>query len=212
MITNICAGDWLQFQQIERGELITVQGCVTVDPHFPDCLWVGDRIVADHDDEPVGDIIVLAHMSGDATDRIARAIAEADDNSRPGCVVRQAGRGCNGRGRCEMSATAHDMSQHWRLISAEAANDTHRVYGTWWAAREYIKAVDVTIWSREMRCGWVFYSSSLTAFIETDGSVRIPKHMVRGSDAHQFAAEEAWELLLSVVQAVADTAWIGAEA
>ena len=29
-----------------------------------------------------------------------------------------------------MSATAHDMSQHWRLVSAEAANDTHRVYGT----------------------------------------------------------------------------------
>ena len=111
-----------------------------------------------------------------------------------------------------MTATAHDMSQHWRLISAEAASDTHRVYGTWWATREYIKAVDVTIWSREMRCGWVFYSDSLTAFIETDGSVRIPKHMVRGSDAHQFAAEEAGELLLSVVQAVADTAWIGAEA
>ena len=111
-----------------------------------------------------------------------------------------------------MSVTAHDMSQHWRLISAEAANETHRVYGTWWATREYIKAVDVTIWSREMRCGWVFYSDSLTAFIETDGSVRIPKHMVRGSDAHQFAAEEAWELLLSVVQAVADMAWIGADA
>ena len=112
-----------------------------------------------------------------------------------------------------MSATAHDMSQHWRLVSAEAANDTHRVSGTWWATREYIKAVDVTIWSNEMRCGWVFYSNSLTAFIETDGSVCIPKHMVRGTtDAHQFAAEEAWELLLSVVQAVADMAWIGAEA
>ena len=112
-----------------------------------------------------------------------------------------------------MSATAHDMSQHWRLISAEAANDTHRVYGTWWATREHIQAVDVTIWDNAMQCGWVFYSNnSLTAFIGTDGSVRIPKHMVSGSDAHQFAAEEAWELLLSVVQAVADTAWIGTEA
>lgn len=112
-----------------------------------------------------------------------------------------------------MSATAHDMSQYWRLVSAEAANETHRVYGTWWVAREYnIKAVDVTIWDNAMQCGWVFYSNSLTAFIETDGSVRIPKRRVRGSDAHQFAAEEAWELLLSVVQAVADMAWIGAEA
>ena len=111
-----------------------------------------------------------------------------------------------------MSATVHDMSQHWRLISAEAANDTHRVSGTWWATREYIKAVDVTIWDNAMRCGWVFYSNSLTAFIESDGSVRIPKHMVRGSDAHQLAAEEARELLLSVVQAVADMAWIEADA
>ena len=111
-----------------------------------------------------------------------------------------------------MSATAHDMSQHWRFVSAEAANDTHRISGTWWATREYIKAVDVTIWDNAMQCGWAFYSDSLTAFIETNGMVRIPKHMVRGSDAHQFAAEEAWELLLSVVQAVADMAWIGADA
>ena len=86
MKTNICAGDWLQFQQIKRGELITEQGNVTAFPDFPKWLWVGDRIVADSDGKPLGDIIVLAHVSGDATDRIARAIAEADDNSRPGCV------------------------------------------------------------------------------------------------------------------------------
>ena len=73
MITTICSGDWLQFQQIERGELITVQGHVMADPKFPDWLWVGDRMVADSDGEQVGDIIVLAHVSDDATDRIARA-------------------------------------------------------------------------------------------------------------------------------------------
>ena len=111
-----------------------------------------------------------------------------------------------------MSATAHDMSQHWRLVYAEQANETHRVHGVWWASEKHVKTVDVTIWNNAMRCGWVFYSDSLTAFIETDGSVRIPKHMVHGSDAHQFAAEEAGELLLSVVQAVADMAWIGADA
>ena len=126
MITNICAGDWLQFQHIEQGRLVTEQGNVMADPKFPDWLWVGDRIVADSDGEQSPDIIVLAHVSGDATD--------------------------------------------------------------------------------------LFYSNSLTAFIESDGSVCIPKHMVRGSGAHQFAAEEAWQLLLSVVQAVADMAWIGAEA
>ncbi len=86
MITNICAGDWIQFQQVERGRLVTVQGRVKAHPKFPAWLWVGDRIVADSDGEQSGDIIVLAHVSGDATDRIARAIAEADDNSRPGCV------------------------------------------------------------------------------------------------------------------------------
>ena len=86
MITTICSGDWIQFQQIERGRLITVQGRVKADPKFPDWLWVGDRIVADSDGEQSGDIIVLAHTSADWADRIARAIAEADDNSRPGCV------------------------------------------------------------------------------------------------------------------------------
>ena len=86
MITTICSGDWLQFQHIERGRLVTAQGHVMADPKFPAWLWVGDRIVADSDGEQSGDIIVLAHVSGDVTDRIARAIAEADDNSRPGCV------------------------------------------------------------------------------------------------------------------------------
>ena len=83
MITTICAGDWLQFQHIERGRLVTAQGRVKADPKFPAWLWVGDRIVADSDGEQSGDIIVLAHVSGD---RIACAIAEADGNSRPGCV------------------------------------------------------------------------------------------------------------------------------
>ena len=86
MSTNICAGDWLQFQHIKQRELITEQGNVTGFPDFPKWLWVGDRIVANSDGKPLGDIIVLAHVSGDATNRIARAIAEADDNSRPGCV------------------------------------------------------------------------------------------------------------------------------
>ena len=83
MITTICAGDWLQFQQIKQGKLVTEQGNVTAFPDFPKWLWVGDRIVADSDGKPLGDVIVLAHTSAD---RIARAIAEADDNSRPGCV------------------------------------------------------------------------------------------------------------------------------
>lgn len=86
MTTKICAGDWLQFQQIERGELITVQGRVKAYPDFPAWLWVGERGVADSDGERSGDIIVLDHKPADLTDRVARAIADADGNSRPGCV------------------------------------------------------------------------------------------------------------------------------
>ena len=86
MKTNICAGDWIQFQQIEQGALGTAQGRVTADPDYPAWLWIGKRIVASSDGEQLGDLIVLAHVSGDPTDRIARAIAEADGNSRPGCV------------------------------------------------------------------------------------------------------------------------------
>ena len=94
MKTNICAGDWIQFQHIKQGKLVTEQGNVTAFPDFPKWLWVGDRIVADSDGKQIGTIIVLDHKPADPddpkpddpTDRIARAIAEADGNSRPGCV------------------------------------------------------------------------------------------------------------------------------
>lgn len=86
MITNICAGDWIKFQQIKQGALTTDQGHVMADPKFPDWLWVGDRIVADSDGEQVGDVIIVDHKPAELTDRVARAIADADGNSRPGCV------------------------------------------------------------------------------------------------------------------------------
>ena len=87
-------GDWLQFQVIEQGELVTAEGYVAPDPDFPKWVWVGGRIVADSDGKQIGTIIVLDHKPADPddpkpddpTDRIARAIADADDNSRPGCV------------------------------------------------------------------------------------------------------------------------------
>ena len=89
MNTTICAGDWLQFQHIEQGELITEQGNVTAFPDFPKWLWMGGCIVADSDGKQIGTIIVLDHKPADPDDpidRIARVIAEADGNSRPGCV------------------------------------------------------------------------------------------------------------------------------
>ena len=86
MITTICAGDWLQFQQIKQGALVTNEGYVTADPDLPKWVWVRDRIVANSDGKQIGTIIVLDHKPADPIDRIARAIAEADDNSRPGYV------------------------------------------------------------------------------------------------------------------------------
>ena len=94
MNESIRPGDWLKFQVIEQGALITDGGYVAADPDFPrhQWLWVGRRIVADSDGKQNGAIVVLAHTPADPDDlddpidRIARAIAEADDNSRPGCV------------------------------------------------------------------------------------------------------------------------------
>ena len=85
-------GDWLQFQVIEQGELVTAEGYVAPDPDFPKWVWVGGRIVADSNGKQIGTIIVLDHKPADPDDlddpidRVARAIADADDNSRPGCV------------------------------------------------------------------------------------------------------------------------------
>ena len=88
MITTICAGDWLQFQQIKQGKLITEQGNVTAFPDFPKWLWVGDRIVADSDGKPLGDLIVLAHVSGDATDRIDERVVVSRSPLQSGSRVR----------------------------------------------------------------------------------------------------------------------------
>lgn len=95
MNESIRPGDWLKFQVIKHGALVTEEGYVTADPDFPrhQCLWVGSHIVADSDGKQIGFIIVLAHTPADPDDdlddpidRVARAIAEADGNSRPGYV------------------------------------------------------------------------------------------------------------------------------
>ena len=95
MNESIRPGDWLKFQVIEQGALVTDEGYVTEDPHSPryQWLWVGRHVVGS-DGKRFGAIVVLDHKPADPDDpkpddpidRIARAIAEADDNSRPGCV------------------------------------------------------------------------------------------------------------------------------
>ena len=34
---------------------------------------------------------------------------------------------------------AADMSEFWRLISAEGQDDDHRIYGTWWVSADHVK-------------------------------------------------------------------------
>lgn len=101
--------------------------------------------------------------------------------------------------------TTADMSEHWRLITAEGSTDTHRVQGTWWVAKRHVKAVDVTIWDKRSRSGRVFYSGDLTASIASDGAIDLPKHMISSSKLAD--AEDAWELLLAVIRAAATTPW-----
>lgn len=100
---------------------------------------------------------------------------------------------------------AADMSEFWRLISAEGQDDDHRIYGTWWVSADHVKPVDVTIWDRRSNHGRVLYSDSLTAFRESDGEIRLPKHMIRSTILPD--CEDAWGLLLAVIKAAADTTW-----
>lgn len=100
---------------------------------------------------------------------------------------------------------AADMSEHWRLITAEGQTDTHRIHGTWWVSTDHVKPVDVTVWDKQGQYGRVLYGDSLTAFRESDGEIRLPKHMIRSTILPD--CEHAWDLLLAVIKAAADTPW-----
>ena len=74
----------------------------------------------------------------------------------------------------------HDMSRYWRLVSVENG----RVTGTFWVdapdkrGRRSVKAVDVTVWADDART-WGRAVTDLTAFLDGDGEVDIPPHMIR---------------------------------
>lgn len=99
-----------------------------------------------------------------------------------------------------MTTSAHDMSAHWRLISAQGESETHSISGTWWVSATNVKPVDVSIWVKRAQYGRVFYSDDMTAFIR-DGEVDLPRHMIRSSASAE--AEDAWDLLLEVIAAAA---------
>ena len=95
-----------------------------------------------------------------------------------------------------MSTEAYDMTEHWRLITAEASNDAYRVSGTWWLAIESkdITAVDVTIWDKQAQYGLV-YGRELTSHA---GKVAYRG----GRESHQAMAEDAKDLIAEVCEAI----------
>lgn len=99
---------------------------------------------------------------------------------------------------------AADMSEHWRLITAEGRSATHRIHGTWWVSADHVKPVDVVIWDTRSQYGRVLGITSLTAF-RGGGELRVPKHMIRSNVLAGY--EDAWELLLAVITAAADATW-----
>ena len=101
--------------------------------------------------------------------------------------------------------TTADMSQHWRIIDATGSDDSHRIHGKWWVSIASIVAIDVCIWDKELNRGRVFYSRDLTAFVGDRRRVELPKHMIASDRLAE--AEDAWDLLMAVIQAVADTPW-----
>ena len=101
--------------------------------------------------------------------------------------------------------TTADMSQHWRIIDATGSDDSHRIHGKWWVSIASIVAIDVCIWDKELNRGRVFYSRDLTAFVRDRRRVELPKHMIASDRLAE--AEDAWDLLMAVIQAVADTPW-----
>ena len=101
--------------------------------------------------------------------------------------------------------TTVDMSQHWRIIDATGSDDSHRIHGKWWVSIASIVAIDVCIWDKKLNRGRVFYSRDLTAFVGDRRRVELPKHMIASDRLAE--AEDAWDLLMAVIQAVADTPW-----
>ena len=98
-----------------------------------------------------------------------------------------------------------DVSQHWRTTDATGSDDSHRIHGKWWVSIANIVAIDVCIWDKELNRGRVFYSRDLTAFVNDRRGVELPKHMIASDRLAE--AEDAWDLLMAVIQAVADAPW-----
>ena len=99
-----------------------------------------------------------------------------------------------------MSTAAHDMSRFWRLFTYQHG----RVNGTFVVHAgkgvvHHVKPYELTIYADEAHSwGRVLYSQDLTAYIR-DGSVTIPKHMIREDKLYDI--EGAWDEVIAAIEA-----------
>lgn len=98
-------------------------------------------------------------------------------------------------------AIAHDMTKFWRIFTVQH----NRINGTFIvkAGKDRVHNVcpeEVTIYADDAHSwGRVLYARDLTAFVREDGSVDIPKHMIR--ERVRYEVEDAEVDLLAAIQA-----------
>lgn len=98
-------------------------------------------------------------------------------------------------------AAAHDMTRFWRIFTYQHG----RINGTFIvkAGKDRVHNVcpeEVTIYVDDAHSwGRVLYGSDLTAFVREDGSIDIPKHMVR--ERARYEVEDAEDELLAAIRA-----------
>ena len=106
----------------------------------------------------------------------------------------------------EFDGDVADMSKFWRLVSVTRP----RVSGAFWVARRgdrptdraSVATVEVTVWNEGRQWGRVLTTKDLTAWINDDGTVDLPKHMIR-SDVRDDV-EDAWDEMLAAIKAAAE--------
>lgn len=106
----------------------------------------------------------------------------------------------------EFTGDVADMSKFWRLVSVNSP----RISGTFWVCRRgdrpsdqtSVQSVEVTVWHEDRHYGRSLGSKDLLAWIENDGTVKLPKHMIRSDVLPDV--EDAWDEMLAAIKAAAE--------
>lgn len=99
-----------------------------------------------------------------------------------------------------------DMSKFWRLVCVSRS----RVSGTFWVSRRgdrptdrtSVSTVDVVVWDEGRHWGRTLTTKDLTAWVNDDGTVDLPKHMIR--EDVRDDVEDAWDEMLAAIKVAAE--------